>query len=46
MFDRITDLVWLHRAGRPDDAVLLPSAVSELPMPRGRVHAFVHGEAG
>lgn len=41
------DLVWLHRTGtRPDDADLLPAAVRDLDFARGRVHAFVHGEAG
>jgi NADPH-dependent ferric siderophore reductase len=40
------DLVWLHRSGSPDDGDLLPTAVRDLAFPRGRVHAFVHGEAG
>jgi NADPH-dependent ferric siderophore reductase len=40
------DLVWLHRAGRPGDADLLPDAVADARFPRGRAHAFVHGEAG
>jgi NADPH-dependent ferric siderophore reductase len=40
------DLGWLHRAGAPEDADLLPAAVRELSFPPGRVHAFVHGEAG
>jgi len=39
------DLQWLHRTGSAGDADLLPAAVRELPFPRGRVHAFVHGEA-
>jgi NADPH-dependent ferric siderophore reductase len=39
------DVAWLHRAGTPDDAQLLASAVHDLTFPRGRVHAFVHGEA-
>jgi NADPH-dependent ferric siderophore reductase len=39
------DLVWLHRAGTPADADLLPRAVADLAFPEGRVHAFVHGEA-
>jgi NADPH-dependent ferric siderophore reductase len=39
------DLTWLHRTGTPDDADLLPAAVRDLVFPRGRVHAFVHGEA-
>ena len=39
------DLAWLHRAGTPEDADLLPRAVAELAFPAGRVHAFVHGEA-
>jgi NADPH-dependent ferric siderophore reductase len=41
----ILDLRWLHRRGGPDDADLLPEATRELHFPRGRVHAFVHGEA-
>ncbi|MGF1662015.1 MAG: siderophore-interacting protein [Kineosporiaceae bacterium] len=40
------DLAWLHRAGAPDPAALLPAAVRELPFRRGAVHCFVHGEAG
>lgn len=39
------DLVWVHRTGGPSDADLLAVAVAELDFPRGRVHAFVHGEA-
>ncbi len=39
------DLRWLHRAGDPSDADLLADAVRDLVFPRGRVHAFVHGEA-
>jgi NADPH-dependent ferric siderophore reductase len=39
------DVVWLHRAGGPDDADRLPAAVRDLDFPPGRVHAFVHGEA-
>lgn len=35
---------WLHRdAGRPEQLV---EAVAEATFPEGRVHAFVHGEAG
>ncbi|MFP4235727.1 MAG: siderophore-interacting protein [Nitriliruptoraceae bacterium] len=40
------DLAWLHRTGAPSDADLLPDAVRHLDVPPGRVHAFVHGEAG
>ncbi|WNV77644.1 siderophore-interacting protein [Geodermatophilus sp. DSM 44513] len=40
------DLVWLHRSGTPQDADLLPAAVRALPAWRGRLQAFVHGEAG
>jgi NADPH-dependent ferric siderophore reductase len=37
-------VTWLHRsAGIPDQ---LATAVRELTFPSGRVHAFVHGEAG
>ena len=39
------DLVWSHRAGGPEDVSLLADAVRAIPFPRGRVHAFVHGEA-
>ena len=44
--DALLDLVWVHRAGDEGDADLLVRAVRELPFLRGRVHAFVHGEAG
>ncbi len=37
---------WLHRRGDPSDEALLVDAVRALPWPGGRVHAFVHGEAG
>ena len=40
------DLVWLHRTGMPADATLLVESVGALTFPAGRVHAFVHGEAG
>lgn len=41
------DLRWLHRRRDPDhDAMLLPQAIEDLDFPPGRVHAFVHGEAG
>jgi NADPH-dependent ferric siderophore reductase len=39
------DLQWLHRAGDDTDADLLVDSVRTLAFPRGRVHAFVHGEA-
>ncbi|QWC84602.1 siderophore-interacting protein [Nocardioidaceae bacterium] len=39
------DVVWLHRSGGAEDADLLAEEVRNLPFPRGRVHAFVHGEA-
>ncbi|WP_067471752.1 siderophore-interacting protein [Actinomadura hibisca] len=39
------EIVWLHRdGGRVGEA--LARAVRELEFPAGRVHAFVHGEAG
>ncbi len=43
----LLDLQWLHRTGDPitDDA-LLADAVAAVDFPAGRVHAFVHGEAG
>jgi NADPH-dependent ferric siderophore reductase len=37
------DLAWLHRNG---DAGLLESAIAALEFPDGKVHAFIHGEAG
>jgi NADPH-dependent ferric siderophore reductase len=39
------DLAWLHRTGSPADVDLLVDSVRALAFPRGRVHAFVHGEA-
>lgn len=39
------DVVWLHRGNRPVGQALL-EAVRALPQPDGRVHAFIHGEAG
>jgi NADPH-dependent ferric siderophore reductase len=40
-------LQWLHRSGAPDQgAGALVAAVRALEFPAGRVHAFVHGEAG
>ena len=39
------DLEWLHRAGDESDVDLLVDSVRSLAFPRGRVHAFVHGEA-
>lgn len=38
-------VVWLHRGVRPVGEALL-EAVRALEFPEGRVHAFVHGEAG
>lgn len=40
------DLRWLHRRGALEDTDLLPTELRALTFPRGRVHAFVHGEAG
>ncbi|GGI03564.1 siderophore-interacting protein [Egicoccus halophilus] len=40
------DLVWLYRGGTDLDPQLLQHAVRSLQAPVGRVHAFVHGEAG
>lgn len=37
---------WLHRDHEPSDATLLVDAVRALDFPTGRVHGFVHGEAG
>ncbi|MFF1770658.1 siderophore-interacting protein [Streptomyces sp. NPDC058249] len=39
------EVVWLHRGDRPQGAALV-EAVRALDFPEGRVHAFVHGEAG
>ena len=39
------DVTWSHRSGTASDVSLLADAVRELPFPRGRVDAFVHGEA-
>jgi NADPH-dependent ferric siderophore reductase len=38
-------VVWLHRGDRPVGSALV-EAVRSLEFPEGRVHAFVHGEAG
>ncbi|GHB62483.1 siderophore-interacting protein [Streptomyces viridiviolaceus] len=43
--DSDVEVVWLHRAGRPTGQALV-EAVRALDFPEGRVHAFVHGEAG
>jgi NADPH-dependent ferric siderophore reductase len=39
------DVEWRHRTGSAGDVDLLLTAVTEVPFPRGQVHAFVHGEA-
>jgi NADPH-dependent ferric siderophore reductase len=39
------EVVWLHRGSRPVGEALA-EAVRALEFPAGRVHAFVHGEAG
>jgi NADPH-dependent ferric siderophore reductase len=43
--DSDVDVVWLHRGERPIGEPLV-EAVRALDFPEGRVHAFVHGEAG
>ncbi|MCT9004483.1 siderophore-interacting protein [Streptomyces rhizosphaerihabitans] len=43
--DSDAEVVWLHRGDRPVGAALV-EAVQALEFPEGRVHAFVHGEAG
>ncbi|MEU6808689.1 siderophore-interacting protein [Streptomyces sp. NPDC046831] len=43
--DSEVDVVWLHRGRRPVGEALV-EAVRALEFPEGRVHAFVHGEAG
>jgi NADPH-dependent ferric siderophore reductase len=39
------EITWLHRGGRPVGE-LLAAAVRGCEFPAGRVHAFIHGEAG
>ncbi|MGW4567951.1 siderophore-interacting protein [Streptomyces sp. NPDC004561] len=43
--DSDVDVVWLHRGDRPVGEALV-AAVRALEFPEGRLHAFVHGEAG
>ncbi|RMB86687.1 siderophore-interacting protein [Streptomyces shenzhenensis] len=43
--DSDVPVVWLHRGDRPVGDALV-EAVRALEFPAGRVHAFVHGEAG
>ncbi|CAL9569336.1 putative protein [Streptomyces sp. enrichment culture] len=43
--DSDVEVVWLHRGDRPVGEALV-EAVRALEFPPGRVHAFVHGEAG
>ncbi|MDT0611265.1 siderophore-interacting protein [Streptomyces lancefieldiae] len=43
--DSDVEVVWLHRGDRPVGQALV-EAVRALDFPEGRVHAFVHGEAG
>ncbi|MFJ4486336.1 siderophore-interacting protein [Streptomyces longwoodensis] len=43
--DSDAEVVWLHRGDRPIGERLV-EAVRALDFPEGRVHAFVHGEAG
>jgi NADPH-dependent ferric siderophore reductase len=43
--DSDAEIVWLHRGDRPVGAALV-EAVRALEFPQGRLHAFVHGEAG
>jgi NADPH-dependent ferric siderophore reductase len=43
--DSDAEIVWLHRGNRPVGEALV-EAVRALEFPEGRVHAFVHGEAG
>ncbi len=40
------DVAWLHRSEVGTDPDVLVSALQDLTFPEGRVHAFVHGEAG
>ncbi|MFD8214693.1 siderophore-interacting protein [Streptomyces sp. NPDC059697] len=43
--DSDVEVVWMHRGDRPLGEALV-EAVRALDFPAGRVHAFVHGEAG
>jgi NADPH-dependent ferric siderophore reductase len=43
--DSSVQVTWLHRGTRPVGEALI-EAVRGLEFPEGRVHAFVHGEAG
>ncbi|MEV7286539.1 siderophore-interacting protein [Streptomyces sp. NPDC093252] len=43
--DSDAEVVWLHRGSRPVGEALI-AAVRGLSFPDGRMHAFVHGEAG
>ncbi|WP_030276808.1 siderophore-interacting protein [Streptomyces sp. NRRL B-24484] len=43
--DSPAEVVWLHRGDRPVGELLVET-VRALEFPEGRVHAFVHGEAG
>ncbi|MFY1676167.1 MULTISPECIES: siderophore-interacting protein [unclassified Streptomyces] len=43
--DSDAEIVWLHRGSRPVGEAVV-EAVRGLDFPEGRVHAFVHGEAG
>jgi NADPH-dependent ferric siderophore reductase len=44
-FDSDAEVTWLHRGDRPVGEALV-EAVRALEFPAGRMHAFVHGEAG
>ncbi|MDQ0814369.1 NADPH-dependent ferric siderophore reductase [Streptomyces sp. B3I7] len=44
-FDSDAQVTWLHRGDRPVGEALV-EAVRALEFPAGRMHAFVHGEAG
>jgi NADPH-dependent ferric siderophore reductase len=44
-FDSDAQVTWLHRGDRPVGEALV-EAVRSLRFPEGRLHAFVHGEAG
>ena len=39
------DIQWIHRTHGDGDEELLAEALRQIPFPRGRVQAFVHGEA-
>lgn len=39
-------VTWLHRSGAADSTDRLVALIEDLELPDGRVHGFIHGEAG